>query len=205
MSIGGVKKGDSLWYPNGKFVSQGASTVVKAIQKFFSHYKTISYQKGRILLRPGDDINTIHLLTKGVVRQYAASPRGEEITIHLYRPGSFFPMALVLAGAANRFYFEADSGVTMKEAPVGHVLKFIREDTNALFDLTTRLSQAIDGLATRIEHGLPLRARERVENLLVYLTERFGEKRLTHKEMASWLGVSRETVSREMSKLRAKK
>lgn len=171
---------------------------------FFKDYKMMLKEKGTVLLKPGGRIDTIYFVAKGLVRQYAVTPSGEEITVHIYRPGSFFPIVLVLAGVPNRFYFTAVSDVEVRAAPTIEVLAFLKDSPEALFDLTTRLAKAIDGLATRIEHGLPLRAHDRVRRLLAYWTKKFGDKRLTHKEIASWLGLSRETVSREMKKLKKK-
>ena len=66
-------------------------------------------------------------------------------------------------------------------------------------------------MATRVE-GLTFdTAYRKVESLLLYFAKKFGEKKgkdtiidypLTHREIASWIGSARETVSLEIEKLK---
>lgn len=131
-------------------------------------------------------------------------PSGEEVTIHVYRPGAVLPMVLVLAEVANRFYFETISLVELKSVAVGPVLAFVKQNPDVLLNLAKRFSKAVDGLVTRLEHTLSQSARARVARLLVYWAEKFGGKRFTHRDIASWTGLTRETVSRELGLLKSR-
>lgn len=182
------------------------------LELVFADFEDQQYQKGDIVLRPGEQVSHLYLLRQGAVRQYVRVGEGE-VTIHIYREGAVVPLALVLAGVKNRFYFEAMGPVTVRRTAVGVGLRKIEDDEMVLKELLRRFAQATLGLATRIEYVLGERSGRRVAGLLVYLAERFGEKRggktviklaLTQREIASWVGLARETVSRELKRLKAK-
>lgn len=184
----------------------------QTLKIFFSDYPKVSYGKGRMLLQPGERITGLHYLLTGTVRQYSVSPSGEEVLLHFYRPGSVFPLMVVLAEEANRFYFETTSSVELKTAPVGRVLGFIKQNPELGWEFLQRFSRAINGLALRLEETLSQKTEGRVAHLLLYLAQKFGTEvkgkgvvmglKLTHRDIASFIGVSRETVSRELSRLR---
>jgi CRP/FNR family transcriptional regulator len=167
-----------------------------------------------ILLRPGDEIKELYFLEKGVVEQYTITPQGSKVTIHLFKPVSIIPITLILGNTPNRFFFETITSVTLTAMHKDKVLDFIKLHPEILLDLNVRLSKAIDGLVTRLEHALSDPSSKRIANLLLYLSDKFQKRkgseilinlRLTHGAIAGWVGLTRETVSREMSKLEAKK
>lgn len=79
-----------------------------------------------------------------------------------------------------------------------------------LFDLTTRFAKGLNGLALRIEHLSSENVYTRVISLLLYLAAHFGSSSLvdlplTHQEVASLTGSTRETVSRQIERLKKKR
>lgn len=183
------------------------------VEKFFAAYPLKKYKRKSLLVSPGQKITDIFYLSEGNVRQYVFSREGEEFVIHIFKPGSFFPIALVLGDVKNRYYFEAETDIKAAKAPVEEVVSFLKESPQVLLDLNRRLSRGLHGVATRLEEYLGKPAQERLTSLLSYLAKSFGEPdkngrqikfSLTHQDLANWLGLSRETVSREMKRLQKK-
>lgn len=173
-----------------------------SLDKFFSSYPLKKIKKGTVLLRPEDAISEIFYLTSGNVRQYIISADGNEFVIHIFKPGSFFPIVLILGEIENRFYFEAANDIGVKEAPPDKVVGFLKKDKKVLLDLTKRLSRGLIGVLTRFEANTDNTVDVKLLSLLTYLSKSFPEARSqTHQDLAAWLGVSRETVSRNMKKL----
>lgn len=177
---------------------------------FFSEGKKVSYKKGEIILRAGEPIFGIYLLNEGFVRQYLISEDGDEVTIHIFRPLSFFPTMLLISNTQNRYYFEAETAVEIYRQSPEKVLEFIKTNPDVLFDLTVRFSQAVIGLSKRIETLAIGSVYAKVVSLLSYLSTRFGEEKeneiivsipITHNDIAAWIGAKRETISRQMEKL----
>ena len=184
--------------------------VLEKLNSFFSQYKPLTIKKGKILYQPDDQILNIYLLKEGLVRQYSISEKGDEVTINVFRPYSFFPIMLILANQSNNYFFEAQTDITAFRAPAEKVIEFLKSEPEVLFDLTKRFSAAITGLSKRIEELSFDQASNRIASLLLYLAQRFGEQNdgeiiinlpLTHQDLASWTSLTRETASRQLKNL----
>lgn len=182
----------------------------RKLEKFFSQFPTKKYKKGEILVAAEENPKISFRLLKGFIREYAISEEGEDLTIHLYPPGSFFPLMWVLNKIPNTHYFEAldDSLVTL--TPHKKLKRFLRDNPEILFELTQRLVFGLHGLAQRIENISFGNAQVRVVSILLYLTSHFGIKqkrqititrKFTHQEIATLTGLTRERVSLELEKL----
>ncbi len=183
---------------------------MKELDDFFSQFPIRSYKKGKLLLKKDDPIKKIFYLISGNVNQYSESSLAEKISIHIYRPGSFFPIALELAGEQNRFYFESVNNIKVQVAPYQKVVKMLKDNPRVLFDLTRRLAKGLDGVVKRLEDALGYDVHLRLISLITYFANSFGSQGkkgstiqlpFTHQELAGWLGVSRETITRQMRSL----
>lgn len=183
----------------------------KKLNEFFSHYKKLSYKKGDILIQSSTSDPAIFYLIQGTVKQYSLSTQGVEQTLSLYKPGAFFPLLTATSGVPNSYYFEAIDDVITWQAPNKKVLLFLKNEPDVIYDLIGRLYRGMHGLLTRIEYLLTGNAYQKVIFTILNASSRFGEKkssgivlRITHKEIASFSGLTTETISRESQKLQKK-
>lgn len=185
-------------------------SVEEKLNQFFSKFSSQKFKKGEQILEPEQKISQIFFIKKGLVRQYLISEEGEEITVNLFRPNSFFPVMLILSQTQNRHFFDATENVEALVAPAEKVVNFLKNEPEVLFDLTTRFAKAINGLSLRLEEVYTKNSYKRILSLLNYLAERFGEHtkkgikinlNLTHQDIANWTEMSRETASRTLEKL----
>lgn len=188
--------------------------VQKKLEKFFSGYRQIKYKKGELLLRADDPPPGIFLLKGGVVRQYAISPKGDDLTLNIYRPVSFFPVAFFINGSRNNYYFEAMTPVFVFRSPGEEFLKFIKKEPDIMFDLLKRIYTGLEGFFSRMENLMSGEVKNRLVLELLIYARRFGTKtdagtaiglKLTQKDLAAQIGVARETVGRIMKDLKNKK
>ena len=184
--------------------------IEKKLETFFSKFKTLRYKKGEAILRPEDPISGINFLREGFIRQYVISKDGNELTIHIFRPNSLFPMMLVIADAESHYFFEAINSVRILRAPVDKTLEFIKSDSELLFYLAHSFASGLNGIVERMEHLMFEDAYRRVATVLLYLAKSYGEKEkkgiviklpLVHKDIAGWVNLTRETTSRQLEKL----
>lgn len=180
------------------------------LEDFFSKSKKITYKKGEIILRAGEPVFGVFYIKKGFVRQYLISEEGEEVTITIFRPPAFFPFMLIMTKTPNRYYFEASTDVEVYRQSPELVEKFINQNPDILFDLTSRFAHAMIGLSKRIETLAIGSVYAKVVSVLSYLANQFGEEKdgytiinlpVTHQDLAAWTGAKRETVSRQIEKL----
>lgn len=184
--------------------------VLKKLTDFFSKYPAVEYKKGQKIIRAYDQITSIYFLEKGFVRQFVTTKDGEDITLHVFRNFSYFPIMLVLGKSPNKYIFESVMNAVTRKAPAQDVVAFLKKDQDVLFDLTSRFAEGLIGLLLKIESELYKDALEKVTAVLVYLSDTFAEQKnghatiglpFTHTDIASWVGIQRETVSRQMEKL----
>ena len=186
-------------------------TIKQKLEEFFSQFKHLTYKKGEILIRADDEPQGIFYLKSGTVRQYSISKDGEEQTLTLYKPISYFPMMWAINNTPNAYYFEALTDVEVYRAPRDAVLEFIKKEPDVLYDLTSRIYSGMHGLLSRMEYLLFSSAYNKILFTLINNATRFGvcengEIRLhmTHKDIAAFSGLTKETISREIKKLEEK-
>ncbi|MGB4966409.1 MAG: Crp/Fnr family transcriptional regulator [Microgenomates group bacterium] len=184
--------------------------IQKKLDAFFSQHKQQKFKKGEILIRADSQPSGILYLTKGTVKQYAISMQGVEQLLTIYKPFSFFPMIWAINDTPNTHYFEALSEVTVWNAPKNSVVAFIKKEPEILYDLLSRLYRGMGTLLSRIEYFMTGSAYQKVVFTILNTAARFGEKQTqtsgvilhtTHKEIAAFSGLTKETISRESRKL----
>lgn len=185
----------------------------KEFETFYTQFVTREYKKGEMLIRADDDPQGIFCLTKGYVRQYTISKLGFELTLHILKPISYFPMVWAVNGTPNVYYFEALTPVEVGRAPRDQVVNFIKDKPTIIFALMSELLEDYAETLTRVEHLVFSDAYRRVISVLLYIAKHFGEEqgtgvivryRFTQQDIATLVGVARETASNEMVKLEKK-
>lgn len=180
------------------------------IDNFFKAYPLVRIRRGQALLGAEQEIPDIYWLRRGKIRLYQIAEDGSEITLHIFRSPSFFPMMFYLSHRKADHYFQAVEDVIARKAPAGEVVDFLKSNPDILFDLTRRFADAITGLLLRIEQLSSQNALQRVCSLLIYLDQQYGQPspdgsviklKLSHDDIAAWIGVARETASRQIEKL----
>jgi CRP-like cAMP-binding protein len=94
--------------------------------------------------------------------------------------------------------------------PVEAALEFIKDNPDVMLDLLSRLYRGMDGLMGRVVHLMSGTAKSRLVYELIIECRRFGNKnadgsytlKANESDFAAHTGLSRETVSREISKLK---
>jgi CRP-like cAMP-binding protein len=201
-----------------------SETHLSKLNQFFLQYPAKSLDKGQSVLEVDSKLTHILFLTEGFVRQYAVSKEGQEFTLNIFEPFSFFPLNLAFHREVNPYYFEAFSPIKFNRAPIADVEKFIQENPDVLFDLIQRITSGLNGMLYRMESLMFGSAKEKVAAALFLCGARFGaahapidqcphdevpvdqvklvDFKLTHQQIAFMTGLTRETVSVEMGKLK---
>ncbi len=179
-------------------------------ETFYKQFTTRTYKKGEMLIRADDDPQGIFYLKDGYVRQYTISKTGFELTLHILKPISYFPMVWAVNGTPNVYFFEALTPVEVGRAPRDQVVDFIKDKPTIIFELLSELIEDYAESLTRIEHLVFSDAYRRVISVLLYIAKHFGEEhkgsvvvyhRFTQQDIATLVGVARETASNELVKL----
>lgn len=186
------------------------SQAVKKIDAFFADFPPMSYKKGELILRAEDAPFGAYFLKSGYVRQYLFSPSGETFMVHIYKPGSFFPLTWIINDTPNLYHFEAMTPASVSRAPKEPFLELIHTNPDVLFYATQRIALGLAGFVNRVAQLVLDDAYTKTILLISYYADNFGEQTkegialqipLTHREIASWIGTTRETASLQVETL----
>lgn len=185
-------------------------TAADKIETFFKAYKKESYKKGQVLFLAGENPKYAYYLISGRVKQYDITQAGCEIIVGIFKPKTYFMVLTALTGLPNSHYYSAETDITLYRAPVKDTTEFVYANPDVMKHMLIQAYMGFDGVLKRMTHLMTGKARGRVIYEILLDVRGFGE---THQkgpytlsinvtELSSRAGLTRETVSRELSRLK---
>ncbi len=168
------------------------------------------YRTGEHVYRQGEESCRFHVVMSGRVRIYLHRPDGTERVLAYAEPGSSLGEAACFDGRPRHLGSVTTQPSEIVSVTRDALLDASRTDQELLLEVTRRIAykQRVLQLHVIID-GLP--ARERVTLLLGHLVEAYGEVTLDTSarlsirppidELALMVGLTRVTMSRELSRL----
>lgn len=181
---------------------------------FFGNFKEQSFEKGEIIIRGDDEPLGVYFVKSGYIKMSSPFENGSELAVNVFKPGSFFPMIWAIGEVPNSYYYQAMTLTKVWRAPKAKLLEFLRRNPEILLDLTRRVLVGLDGILFNLKCVLTGSSVNRVAACLFVLAKRFGrvEARgkitislpVTHQDIANFSGLTRETVTLAIDKLKKK-
>ncbi len=184
-------------------------------QQLAKHAVEIPIHKGQFIFREGDPAEWFHFVQQGNVKCVKSSPEGREVTLKVLMPGDLFCCeASALAGETHPGCAQAMGEGTVVKIHRKVMLDVIQQNPEAAVNiinyLSLRLRESQDNAKAFALH----RAEQRLASILVNLAQRSGtldgtairiSVRLTHQDLADMAGLTKETTSRILSRLKKEK
>jgi CRP/FNR family cyclic AMP-dependent transcriptional regulator len=166
------------------------------------------YRKNAVLIEEGDAGDSIYIVLSGKLRAYVSDSRGREVTMALHGPGEYVG-EMSLDGGRRSASVQAIETTVCSVVTRETVLKHIASDPEFALGLIQRLIRRAR-LATESARSMALldvysRLRALLERRAVLAEDgtRVVAERLTHQQIASEIGCSREMVSRLLKDLQS--
>jgi CRP-like cAMP-binding protein len=176
--------------------------------------RRLTLRKGDVLFRKGDEGAALYIIIQGRIKVAYPSKFGDEVTLAIFGNGDFFGEMALLDGMPRSADATALDETLLYVLNRSDFLSFIVSNPGAvqsvLHALSMRIRKTDDLLGETcfmsISWRLARRLVEMVQNRPGYDS---GEKapvelNLMQKELASLLGVSRESINKELKALRDK-
>jgi CRP/FNR family cyclic AMP-dependent transcriptional regulator len=164
------------------------------------------YRKGTILIQEGDVGNTLFVVLQGRVKVYCVDNNDKEITFGVFGAGEYFGEMALDGGPRSASVITLEPtvcAVVHRQA----LLDFIAERPEFSFEMLSKVIQRLR-MATRDARNLAfIDVYGRITRLINELATprldglRAVAERITHQEIASRAGCSREMVSRILKDL----
>ena len=180
------------------------------LSSFFAQYPLKRFSKGEVILRPDDDLTGAVFVVEGQVIQYDITDQGAEMIVDVFRPNAVLPLDWLINAKPNQYFYEAFRETTVRIAPVENFARFLDESPSIVYGLLSRSLWAMGVMQRRMAHLMSGVSINRVMFELITQCKRFGvahsdgsyELDLHEDELARRAGLTRETVNRELGKLK---
>lgn len=170
-----------------------------------------TYLRGELVFSQSQPVTSLFILKSGRVRVFRVTEDGKALTMGILEPGAVFGEMILVGQRMYDNYAEAIEDSAICRLDVHDVEQFLLSDPR----IAIRISRLLGERVARLEERLtdlahrPLSAR--VARTLITLGDngsntRFGSGRairVTHEQIASLVGATREATSKTMSDLAA--
>jgi len=184
--------------------------IADKIHRILSQYPTRQYPKGQIIVFADENPEHIFYIVKGKVIKYDISYRGDEVIVNIFKPPAFFPVSWAVNHSHNSYFYKTDTETELHVVPAEDIVKFLKDNPDVMYDLIQRIYRGMDGLLARMVQLMSGTAKSRLLNELAIEARRFGDKlpdgsyrlNISETDLAARAGMSRETINREIHKIK---
>lgn len=169
-----------------------------------------TYKKGEMVFFEGDKSEKLYVINSGKVKIFKYTKEGKEQILYITSAGDFLGDLSLLKKADFKFNAEALEDVSMCQLTKDDFDQVVKENPEialkileVLYDRISKLENLVQSLSTKdIE--------SRISRLLLSFIKDFGvpedniiklELPLSREDMANYIGVTRETISRKLNSM----
>jgi len=164
-----------------------------------------TFAKRAIIVTEGDETDTLYVVISGKARVFVADDKGREVQLNQLGPGEYFGEVTLDGGprSASVMALEECRCAMVKRA---ELTPFLEKHPELALHIVRKLARRVRDLTENVRSLALMDVYGRVARLLLELAEnREGRlvisEHLTHKDIASRVGASREMISRIFSDL----
>ncbi|MDT8717542.1 Crp/Fnr family transcriptional regulator [Clostridium sp. 19966] len=172
------------------------------------------YSKGDTIFTEGNTASTLYFVNEGKIKLYKYTKDGKEQILHVLSEGDFFGELDLIK--PSQYGFNAKAIVNSK------ICTLTKEEMKAIMlrkpEIGIKLLETMGERLSKVENLVQNLATNDVDSRMAYLImdlmEKYGEKSeenisvklpLSREEMANYIGVTRETISRKLKKFEEEK
>lgn len=194
--------------------------VASPLHKLLLGATRYNYPKGQVV-HAFDDRTMLNLIESGYIKRYRITHEGTKSIQVIYGPNDIFPLTpvyhriyeMAIYRGPETYYYEAMTNLVIYSVNHNVLMEAVAADPVLYKDLFYAAGTRLNSYIHRLEDVALRTSSWRVAHQLIYLANEFGQTSdaeitimlpLTHQDLADVLSLTRETVSRELAKLKAK-
>ncbi len=193
---------ECFWYmKNCNLFDQVAPEDIAWLER---HSRMRKLKRGEPIYLPSQSPDGVILVASGRVKICHSTPEGKQAIIDFVDAGEVFGELALLDSQQRDEYAEAAEKTTLIMIPKRELQALVRKYPRIVISVTKLIGLRRQKIERRLRNLLFRSNRERVVHLLIELAEKYGQPsdagvvlkiRLSHQEMASVIGSTRETVT----------
>ena len=164
------------------------------------------FPKNSVLVNEGDETDSLYIIHSGKVKIYISDEEGKELVLSIHGPGDYFGEIALLDESPR-----SASAMSLEECKLYVLSKtqfesFLKQDTAICLRVMRSLTRRIRELTDNARDLALMDVYGRIAKTLTNLADEQDGKlvinhKVTHKDLSSMVGSSREMVSRIMKEL----
>lgn len=168
------------------------------------------YKKGEVILHVGDHFDRLYIVNGGSLKASSYSEDGKEQILYLLNDGDFIGELALLKAEKSEYDL-----ICIKESHLCTIPKlkfdaFLKENPDIIFGIMASAHEKITSLEKLVSaiasNDADVRLKFLIKQLLSHSTQKnlrgtLIKLQLTREDMANFVGVTRETISRKLSQL----
>jgi CRP-like cAMP-binding protein len=183
------------------------------LSRVFETGRYVTYKKDDVIIRPGDMPSGVYYIVAGGVKAYSFCISGEPNILMTLCAGEIFPIAWAVSGITRDIGFDALDQTTAWRISRTSFLQATLSDSALMNEAVQALARHFFILTGEMDNLQYRSAREKVVYRLIFLASHFGQHqqgvttitvRITNDYIARSTNMTRETASRELSRLQRK-
>jgi len=164
-----------------------------------------AYPKNAIIVNEGDETDSVYVILAGRARVYVSNEQGREVQLNVIGPGEYFGEVTLDGGARSASVMSVDD-CRCAVVKRSELVSLVEKEPRFALHMVRKLASRVRDLTENVRSLALMDVYGRVARLLLDLAEEKDgrlviEQALTHKEIASRVGASREMISRIFSDL----
>lgn len=201
---------EPIWYlrHSGLFDSLDQAQMSDFIRKG----RLLSFDRGAQIYGEGDPGNLVYFIKRGGAKIVTSNAEGKEIALAFLKPLEIFGETALVDRSPRQQRAVATEDCCILAFDAGEIESLMQHNPGLSLTLTKFVGLRLKRLQIRLQHLMFRSPLQRLASLLLELGEDFGEKdartgnteiklRITHSEIASLIGVTRESVTYAMGQL----
>ena len=175
--------------------------------------KSLHTTKGSLLFAQETPHRAFFFIESGLVKAYKITKYGEENLLIIRKEKEIFPLIWAVTGSERHIIYQTMSPTTLWRLPRSDYLKQIDSTPESMAALLAMIVEMYRLHSERIINLEYRTVRERLISFMLTMSRRFGKDTkdgllldvpLRQQDIASSINASRETTSRELSRLEKK-
>lgn len=206
---GGERMENKVWYlQRSRLFAEVPEASVESSEHLFV---TCLFPKRALVFDQGDSARVVYLIKRGRVRLSRITQDGKEVTIAILGAGDFFGEETLFESAARTTIATCLEETLLCSARADDLFALLNADPTLALNVAKMLSSRLGDASATMEDLAYAKVTDRLMHLFGRLAHEHGiveagdavklDVHLTHAEIASMIGSTRETVSLELSNL----
>ncbi|WP_372751533.1 Crp/Fnr family transcriptional regulator [Labilibaculum sp.] len=173
------------------------------LQLWRNNYHEVKFRKGDMIMSEGISVNQIAYLRRGLVKEYGTIDHFQQYILQVIKPHSYLGLESIFDNCINKYSYVALSDVTVCFLKLPVFLELIKENGQFSYEILSSICNNNLRNYHRFIIQHQKNSRGKLADVLLYFSNVIFESLcfilpLTRKEIAYMVGISRESVSKQL-------